>query len=149
MTNPNPMPRVRVNSEITIKRRPLIPEGRYKCEITDFEVFFMLGRHKLALHCQLLTEGITLSMICNVELDEHGNIHYPGRRSKFSKVMGLIPGTNEKLDLRHLIGMVSTALVVTSVLDEKRKPKPERDQYSTIRELFMDYSDPDEEPLPF
>ncbi len=149
MTTPNPMPRVRVNSEIAIKRRPLIPEGRYQCEIVGFEAFYMIGRHKLAIHCRLQSEGITLSKICNIQLDPQGNIQYPGRRSSLAKVVGLLPDTGEKLDLRSLIGIVCTAIVVTSVLDEKRKPKPERDRYSTIRELFVDYNDLDEEPVPF
>lgn len=149
MTTPNPMPRIRVNSEIVIKRRPLIPEGRYQCIITGFEVFFMLGRHKIAIHCHLPDLGVTLSKICNIQLDDGGNIQYPGRRSSLAKILGLLPDHDGSLDLGKLIGIACTALVVTSILDEKRKPKPERDRYSTIRELFIDYCDPDEEPVPF
>jgi hypothetical protein len=148
MSDNQSMPRVQTSGRITVTRRPLVDEGIYPCEIVSYEIFFMMGRHKLAVHGYLTGLGITLSLICNITLNEHKNIQYPGRRSKFGRLLGLLPLAEKTIDLNQLLGMKCMATVVTSTLDERRKLKPMRDHYSIIKDFYFDYST-DEEPVPF
>jgi hypothetical protein len=133
--------------------RPIIEDGVYEAEITDWWVNeMMFGRPKLIITCNVTTLGQVYELACfiNVDLDEDRRIKPPGRRSNLYKLTReLFPNDGEEHDLDYLIGIRCLAEVGTCDRDERKNIKPKRDWFSVIRTLRSTSHTTNREVLPF
>jgi hypothetical protein len=122
--------------------RPLIAEGEYPATVKRWQILeIMFGQPKLVINCDVFVDDeiLDLAYFCNIKLTPEKTIQPPGRRSNLYKlIQKLLPPDNTSRDLDDLIGLHCTAVVETSMLDDKKELKPVSEQYSVIRKLLPD-----------
>jgi hypothetical protein len=128
------------SSEIAVVSRPLIREGKYLGTLIDFDLGQFFGRPKLRILFHLEELDIQLAYFCNCKLDENGSIIYPGRRAKLARILDQLPDRDGKMTLDNLLHASCEVTVATSRMDESRKIKQERDQYSVVTEFCLSES---------
>lgn len=122
--------------------RPLIAEGEYPATVKKWQILeIMFGQPKLVINCDVFVDDVIydLAYFCNIKLTPERTIQPPGRRSNLYKLIHkLLSPESTSRDLDDLIGLHCTAVIETSMLDDKKGLKPVSEQYSVIRKLLPD-----------